>query len=132
MGVVVYTPPQDGDEVVRLMRNLESFINDSTLCDLDPLIKMAIVHHQFESIHPFYDGNGRTGRIINILMLITSGFLDLPVLYLSRYITKNKGEYYHLIQAIRDKNTENQKEWEEWIIFILKGVEETSRDTIAI
>lgn len=129
-GVVVYTPPQDGDEVVRLMRNLESFINDSTLCDLDPLIKMAIVHHQFESIHPFYDGNGRTGRIINILMLITSGFLDLPVLYLSRYITKNKGEYYHLIQAIRDKNTENQKEWEEWIIFILKGVEETSRDTI--
>lgn len=129
-GVVVYTPPQNGDEVVRLMGNLEVFINDSTLCDLDPLTKMAIVHHQFESIHPFYDGNGRTGRIINILMLITSGLLDLPVLYLSRYITRNKGEYYRLIQAIRDKNTDNQKEWEEWIIFILRGVEETSRDTI--
>ena len=129
-GEVVYIPPQDGLEVERLMGNLEAFINDDSLCDLDPLIKVAIAHHQFESIHPFYDGNGRTGRIINILMLITSGLLDLPVLYLSRYITRNKGEYYRLIQAIRDKNVDNQKEWEEWIIFILKGIEETSRDTI--
>lgn len=129
-GEVVYTPPQDGQEVERLMGNLEEFINNNTLCDIDPLIKVAIVHHQFESIHPFYDGNGRTGRIINILMLITSGLLDLPVLYLSRYITRNKGEYYRLIQAIRDKNVDNQHEWEEWIIFILKGIEETSRDTI--
>ena len=131
-GEVVYVPPQNGHEVERLMENLETFINDDTLCDLDPLIKMAIVHHQFESIHPFYDGNGRTGRIINILMLITNGLLDLPVLYLSRYITRNKGEYYRLIQAVREKNTDNRQEWEDWIIFILKGVEETSRDTVSL
>lgn len=129
-GLIVYTPPQDKQEIERLMGNLETFINDDILCSIDPLIKVAIVHHQFESIHPFYDGNGRTGRIINILMLITSGLLDLPVLYLSRYITRNKGEYYRLIQAIRDKDIENQHEWEEWIIFILKGIEETSRDTV--
>ena len=129
-GEVVYTPPQDGREVERLMGNLEEFINNDTLCELDPLVKMAIAHHQFESIHPFYDGNGRTGRIINILMLITSGLLDLPILYLSRYITRNKGEYYRLIQAIRDKNVDNQHEWEEWIIFILKGIEDTSRSTV--
>ncbi len=129
-GTVVYVPPQEGPEVERLMANLERFINDDLLCDLDPLIKMAIVHHQFESIHPFYDGNGRTGRIINILMLITSGLLDLPILYLSRYITRNKAEYYCLIQTIRDKNTDNYREWENWILFILRGVEETARDTI--
>lgn len=131
-GEVVYMPPQDGLEIERLMRNLEEFINDDSLCELDPLVKMAVVHHQFESIHPFYDGNGRTGRIVNILILITHGLLDLPILYLSRYITRNKAEYYRLIQAIRDKNSDNQHEWEEWILFILKGVEETSRDTVAL
>lgn len=128
-GSVVYTPPQDGKDVAKMMGNLEEFINNNELCDLDPLIKMAIVHHQFESIHPFYDGNGRTGRIINILMLVNNELLDLPILYLSRYITHNKAEYYRLIQAIRDTAPNNKKEWEEWILFMLKGVEETAINT---
>ena len=131
-GAVIYTPPQDGLEIVRYMANLEQFINDNQLSQLDPLIKMAIIHHQFESIHPFYDGNGRTGRIINILYLVISGLLDLPILYLSRYITHHKGEYYRLIQAIRDKNTDNAAEWEAWILFMLKGVETTADDTISL
>lgn len=131
-GAVVYTPPQDGQEIIGFMANLEQFINDGEMSQLDPLIKMAIIHHQFESIHPFYDGNGRTGRIINILYLVITGLLDLPILYLSRYITRNKGEYYHLIQAIRDKNTDNAAEWEAWILFMLKGVETTAEDTILL
>ena len=131
-GAIVYTPPQDGQEIIGFMENLEQFINDGEMSQLDPLIKMAIIHHQFESIHPFYDGNGRTGRIINILYLVISGLLDLPILYLSRYITRNKGEYYHLIQAIRDKNTDNAAEWVAWILFMLKGVETTAEDTILL
>ncbi|MDD6824491.1 MAG: Fic/DOC family N-terminal domain-containing protein [Paraprevotella sp.] len=131
-GAVIYTPPQDGMAIIRYMSNLEQFINDDHLSQLDPLIKMAIIHHQFESIHPFYDGNGRTGRIINILYLVITGLLDLPILYLSRYITHNKGEYYRLIQAIRDKNTDNAAEWEAWILFMLKGVEVTAADTISL
>lgn len=131
-GAIVYTPPQDGQEIIGFMANFEQFINDGEMSQLDPLIKMAIIHHQFESIHPFYDGNGRTGRIINILYLVISGLLDLPILYLSRYITRNKGEYYHLIQAIRDKNTDNAAEWEAWILFLLKGVETTAEDTILL
>lgn len=131
-GRVIYTPPQDIDEVNEKMSNLEAFINNQELSSLDPLIKMAIIHHQFESIHPFGDGNGRTGRIVNILYLVITDLLDLPILYLSRYITHRKGEYYHLIQAIRDKNTDNAKEWEEWILFILKGVEETADNTIEL
>lgn len=132
LGEVVYTPPQDLAEIENLMDNLEQFINDESMSDLDPLIKMAIVHHQFESIHPFYDGNGRTGRIVSILMLITNELLDLPILYLSRYITRNKAEYYRLIQSIRDHSDDNIRQWEEWVLFILKGVEETSTDTIAL
>ena len=131
-GAVIYTPPQDGMAIVRYMSNLEQFINDDHLSQLDPLIKMAIIHHQFESIHPFYDGNGRTGRIINILYLVITGLLDLPILYLSQYIIHNKGEYYRLIQAIRDKNTDNAAEWEAWILFMLKGVEVTAEDTISL
>lgn len=131
-GAVVYTPPQDGQEIIGFMANLEQFINDGEMSQLDPLIKMAIIHHQFESIHPFYDGNGRTGRIIIILYLVITGLLDLPILYLSRYITRNKGEYYHLIQAIRDKNTDNAAEWVAWILFMLKGVETTAEDTILL
>ena len=131
-GDIVYTPPQDGQIVTILMNNLEKYINEPQLQDIDPLIKMAIIHHQFESIHPFYDGNGRTGRIILILYLIINDLLDLPILYLSRYITHNKGRYYQLIQAVRDKNTDNAKEWEEWILFILKGVEETAEETIRL
>lgn len=131
-GEIVYTPPQDSKEILHYMQNLEDFINNEDLSDLDPLIKMAIIHHQFESIHPFYDGNGRTGRIINILYLVTTGLLDLPILYLSRYITHNKSEYYRLIQAIRDKGENNAKEWEDWIYFILKGIEETALETIRL
>lgn len=128
-GVVIYTPPQDIQTIRELMDNLERFINDDELADIDPLIKLAVIHHQFESIHPFYDGNGRTGRIICVLYLVLTGRLDLPILYLSRYITHNKGEYYRLIQSIRDKNHDNAAEWEAWIIFILKGIEETAIET---
>lgn len=85
---------------------------------------MAVIHHQFESIHPFYDGNGRTGRIINILYLVKQGLLDTPVLYLSRYINQNKGEYYRLLQAVRD-----HKDWEQWVLYMLEGIEQTSRQT---
>ena len=129
-GTIVYTPPQDANEIAEYMKNLERFINDDSLCDFDPLVKMAIIHHQFESIHPFYDGNGRTGRIINVLYIVQNRLLDLPILYLSRYITRNKAEYYRLIQSIRDKNTDNASEWEDWILFMLRAVEETAFDTI--
>ena len=128
-GKTVYTPPQDKHTILELMDNLERFINDDHLSELDPLIKLAIIHHQFESLHPFYDGNGRTGRIICVLYLVLTGCLDLPILYLSRYITHNKGEYYRLIQAIRDKNEDNATQWEAWILFMLKGIEETAIET---
>jgi Fic family protein len=108
-----------------LMVNLENFINDNTLVDYDPILKMAIIHFQFESIHPFYDGNGRTGRIINILYLILEDLLDIPILYLSRFIIKNKADYYRLLQEVRDKNN-----WEGWLFFMITAVEETSRETI--
>ncbi len=124
-GDIIYTPPQDKKVINEKMDNLETFINKNDLTDLDPLIKMAIIHHQFESIHPFYDGNGRTGRIINVLYLVVNDLLDLPILYLSRYIISNKTEYYRLIQLVRDTG-----EWEQWILFILKGVEETAKQTI--
>jgi Fic family protein len=109
------------------MGGLEKYINDPVLSDVDPLIKMAIIHHQFESIHPFSDGNGRTGRILNILYLVLNDLLDLPVLYLSRYIIKNKGEYYSLLQKVRDEGA-----WEQWILFVLKGIEETSAETVIL
>ena len=126
-GEVIYTPPQNENEIIQLMSNLEKFINDDTISDLDPLVKMAIIHHQFESIHPFYDGNGRTGRIINILYMVHKGLLDIPVLYLSHYIIKNKMEYYRLLQDVRE-----MENWEDWIIFLLKGVEETALQTIEL
>ena len=131
-GAVIYTPPQDGQRIVELMSNLEQFINDDELCPIDPLVKMAIIHHQFESIHPFYDGNGRTGRIVNILYLVTSGLLDLPILYLSRYITHNKAEYYERIQAIRNATGDNSAQWEAWILYMLRGVEQAAEETIAL
>lgn len=129
---IVYTPPQSKVQIEEFMHNLELYINDPDMHDIDPLIKMAIIHHQFESIHPFLDGNGRTGRIISILYLVINSLLDLPILYLSRYITHNKGEYYRLIQRVRDAGENNQSEWEEWILFILKGVEETAEETIRL
>lgn len=131
-GAVIYTPPQDGQRIVELMSNLEQFINDDGLCSIDPLVKMAVIHHQFESIHPFYDGNGRTGRIVNILYLVTSGLLDLPILYLSRYITHNKAEYYERIQAIRNTTGDNSAQWEAWVLYMLRGVEQTAEETISL
>lgn len=131
-GDVVYTPPQDSTEIEQLMSNLQQYINDSDRHPVDPLIKLPIIHHQFESIHPFYDGNGRTGRILIILYLIINELLDWPILYLSRYITHNKSEYYRLIQCIRDKNSDNFTEWEQWILFILKGIEVTALQTIEL
>lgn len=126
-GETVYTPPQSYDEIVMLMNNLELFINDNSISDIDSLVKMAIIHHQFESIHPFYDGNGRTGRIINILYLVKEELLKLPILYLSRYINQNKGEYYRLLQYTR-----NTQDWESWIIYMLEAVEQTALQTTAI
>jgi Fic family protein len=126
-GEIVYVPPQDHETIVRLMANLVDYINNDEISNLDSLIKMAIIHYQFESIHPFYDGNGRTGRIINILYLVLKDMLDIPVLYLSKYIIETKSEYYRLIQSVRDTNN-----WEEWILYILRGVEITSRQTILI
>jgi len=126
-GEVVYTPPQDAETIISLMNDLEKFINDDSEIDVDPLIKMAIIHHQFESIHPFYDGNGRTGRIINILFLVQKGLLHLPVLYLSRYIIKHKNEYYRLLQAVRTNG-----DWEEWLLFMLDGVEKTANESVVL
>lgn len=126
-GETIYTPPQDIKDIERLMSNLEKFINDPSMCDYDPLMKMAIIHYQFESIHPFYDGNGRTGRIINILYLIQQGLLTVPILYLSNYIIKNKSDYYRLLQQIRDEES-----WEEWLLFMINGIQATSRETIEL
>lgn len=131
-GDVVYTPPRDWMDVERLMGNLECFINDDSLADCDPLIKMAIIHHQFESIHPFYDGNGRTGRIINVLYLIREGLLDFPILYLSRYITRNKNAYYSRLQDVRAQAPDNAEAWEAWILYMLKGIEETAVETLKL
>ena len=125
-GHTVYTPPQEPEAVIALMRDLERFINDDTLFDADPLIKMAPIHHQFESIHPFYDGNGRTGRIINVLYLVKQGLLDIPVLYLSRHIVRTKSDYYRLLQTVRERDA-----WEEWVLYILDAVEQTAGETIA-
>lgn len=151
-GETVYIPPQDPQEIVELMSNLEMYINDAAVPALDvpalaeapfdradrrppvhagfaidPLVRLAVIHYQFESIHPFYDGNGRTGRIINVLFLVLAKLLDIPVLYLSRYIVQNKARYYQLLQKVRDENA-----WEDWILFMLKAVEETSKQTIAM
>jgi Fic family protein len=126
-GEVIYTPPQHSDDILRLMSNLERFINDSDMSDYDPIVKMAIIHFQFESIHPFYDGNGRTGRIINILYLILEDLLNLPILYLSSYVIRNKVDYYRLLQEVRTENN-----WEEWLLFMSKAIEKTSKETIEL
>ncbi|MCP4135401.1 MAG: Fic family protein [bacterium] len=124
-GETIYTPPQNPEDILNLMGNLEKFINDDTFSSYDSLVKMAIIHYQFESIHPFYDGNGRTGRILNILYLVHQELLEIPVLYLSRYIIQNKSDYYRLLQEVRD-----YENWEGWILYMLKGIEVTARDTI--
>ena len=126
-GEVVFTPPQLENDIRNALGNLEKYINEPLLDDIDPLIKMAVIHHQFETIHPFYDGNGRTGRILNILYLVLSGLLDLPILYLSRYVTTHKADYYRLLQSVRSEQT-----WEAWILFMLDGVEQTANQTIVL
>ncbi len=124
-GNIVYVPPQDANKIAAHMNLLEAYINTPEISRLDPLVKMALIHHQFESIHPFSDGNGRIGRILNVLYLTQQGLLETPVLYLSRFITQNKEQYYHLLQETRDK-----QEWEPWILFMLRAVKETSEQTI--
>ena len=125
-GEIIYTPPQTENEIRDLLKNLENYINDMN-GDTDPLIKMALIHYQFESIHPFYDGNGRTGRILNVLYLVLNKLLDSPILYLSNYINKNKGDYYRLFNEFRENDN-----YEDWIIFILRGICETSKNTIEL
>ncbi|MFC0308629.1 Fic family protein [Gallibacterium trehalosifermentans] len=128
VGKTVYTPPQHKDDIQRLMNNLITFINDDEqMPDTDPLIKMAIIHHQFESIHPFYDGNGRTGRILNILYLVQQELLDIPVLYLSRYLIQHKQTYYELLQKVRETG-----QWEEWTLFMLDAVADTAKSTLIL
>ena len=124
-GKTIYTPPDDKETIVRLMKNLEDFINDEP-DRMSPLIRMAIQHYQFESIHPFYDGNGRTGRIINVLYLILHNLLEIPMLYLSGYIIGHKGAYYKLLQEVRTKDN-----WEGWILFMLKAIEDTATKAIS-
>jgi len=125
-GETVYTPPSGEDEIRTFLGNLEKYINED-FDDIDPLIKLAVIHYQFESIHPFYDGNGRTGRIINVLYLVLKELLDSPILYLSSYIFRNKSAYYKLLQEVR-----TEENWEDWIIYILTGIEETAEETLQI
>lgn len=122
----VYTPPDNEADIIRLLSNLEQYINDNS-DNIDPLIKLAIIHYQFECIHPFPDGNGRVGRIINVLYLVQNRLLTFPILYLSKYIIEHKSEYYRCLKAV----TENQ-EWENWIIYILSAIEETAKNTLKI
>lgn len=124
-GEIKLIPPQNPQDIIDLMANLSEYINDASLDDFDSLVKMAIIHYQFEATHPFYDGNGRTGRIINILYLVLEGLLDMPILYLSRYIIKNKADYYRLLNDVSFNDGLN-----EWILFMLKGIEEISKETI--
>jgi Fic family protein len=126
-GDLVYVPPQDKTTIEMHMTALERFINDDETSALDPLVKMAIIHHQFESIHPFSDGNGRIGRIVNVLYLTRAKLLDIPILYLSRYITTHKADYYKLLQAVRDEGA-----WESWLLYMLTAVAETSQQTLAL
>ncbi|MEX0929803.1 MAG: Fic family protein [Balneolales bacterium] len=121
---IIYTPPE-GERVIReKLENLRDFMNNSDP-GLDSLVKMAVSHYQFEAIHPFADGNGRTGRILNILYLVKNNLLDLPILFLSRYIIAHKSDYYRLLRGVTENN-----EWEGWILYILDAVTETSSLTL--
>lgn len=126
-GEVIHVPPQEAVEIAESMRDLERFINDDNSSSLDPLVKMAVIHHQFESIHPFSDGNGRVGRILNVLYLVRCGLLETPILYLSGAITRSKGRYYRSLQAVRDEGA-----WENWVIYMLDAVASTSRHTLKL
>jgi Fic family protein len=126
-GEVVYTPPQHADDIDRLMDNLVAYMNNDELCDADPLVKMAVIHHQFESVHPFYDGNGRTGRILNILYLVAKDLLNLPVLYLSRFLIHHKSHYYAHLQTVRETGN-----WVPWLLYMLTGISDTAQNTIQL
>lgn len=123
LGEVIYTPPDNKDDILRLLSNLELYIN--TPNDVDPLIKLAVIHYQFESIHPFPDGNGRVGRILNVLYLIHEKLLVFPILYLSRYIIRHKTDYYIALRKVTESN-----EWSPWILYMLDAVENTARQTL--
>ena len=123
-GEIIYTPPVGEDLLRSLLANWERFLHEAT--DLDPLVRMAVAHYQFEAIHPFTDGNGQTGRVLNSLFFISQDLLTLPILYLSRYIIQHKSDYYRLLLEV----TRNSA-WEEWVLFMLKGVQETSIWTVA-
>lgn len=132
-GSTIFVPPQDGAEIHAHMRALENFINTDEPGELDSLIKMAIIHHQFESIHPFSDGNGRIGRILCVLYLVHSGLLNTPVLYLSRYINQYKSDYYRLLQAVRDTAghaLSNAEAWRAWVVYLIRGVAQTAKQTV--
>lgn len=121
---IIYTPPVGEDRLRKLLANWEKFLHESR--DLDPLIRMSVGHYQFEAIHPFSDGNGRTGRVLNGLFLIQESLLTLPILYLSRFIIQNKADYYRLLRKVTSHNA-----WEEWVLYMLRGVEETAYWTTA-
>jgi Fic family protein len=124
---IIYTPPEGEDRIRGLLANWERFLHgEDDAGDLDPLVRMAAAHYQFEAIHPFTDGNGRTGRILNLLMLVEQGLLDQPVLYLSRYIIRNKSAYYDGLLAVTTTGR-----WEPWLLFMLRAVEETAEWTLA-
>ncbi|MFN0017625.1 MAG: protein adenylyltransferase Fic [Pirellulaceae bacterium] len=123
-GEIIYTPPAGEELLRRLLANWEKFLHEAQ--ELDPLIRMAVGHYQFEAIHPFTDGNGRTGRVLNGLFLITENLLTLPILYLSRYFFQHRADYYRLLLAVT-----REQSWEEWVLYILKGVEETALWTTA-
>lgn len=124
-GEVIYTPPVGEDRIRRMLANWEAFLHEEPgPATTDPLVRMAIAHYQFEAIHPFTDGNGRTGRILNTLYLVEQNLLSQPILYLSRYIIRYKSDYYRLLQSVT-----REHKWEEWILFILRGIENTARWT---
>lgn len=125
-GDVIYTPPSGKEEILKLLDNLEQYINND-YDNIDPLVKLAVIHYQFESIHPFHDANGRTGRVINVLYLTLKGPLDSPILCLSKFIIRNKSAYYRLLQEVTAEG-----KWEGWILFILQGIEETADETLML
>lgn len=122
-GQITYSPPEGHDLIARLMTDWERFIHADD--DMDPLVRLAVSHYQFEAIHPFTDGNGRTGRILNVLMLVDKGMLHQPLLYLSRYFIETKSDYYRLLLAVTAEGA-----WEEWILYVLEGIRQTSRDAV--
>ena len=120
---VIHTPPEGEDLLRRKMANLEKFSNDSS-SDLDPLVRIGVAHYQFEAIHPFFDGNGRTGRILIILQLVMSGLLEIPILFLSRFIIEHKAQYYRSLRAVTQ-----DREWEGWLLYMLEAIENTAHGT---